>query len=579
MKHLPRIAWVLVILVAIVSCIKFIYEPDIWWQIATGNWIIENGNVPVVDVFSHTYAGEPWINVKWGAEVLMALVDRTFGVELLPILQIACLLGILFFIRKLYNQFAKTLNVGFNKKMMFGLIIASLLMLFVVNFRLNSRPEMFSHLFSMAVLFLIINHKRTKSNLIFLLIPLQIVWTNIHEAYGMGIVLISIFFISFWIEFLFLKKQDGIGISFKPTKFSIAGIVAILAVAINPHGFKMIAHPFNILGQLSENKFTQELISVGSEGYWKYQSILMVIITLIIIYSIFTTKKVNFILKPIKSFGLGYCVVLAAFLYLSFTSFRNIPFFLYVATPVLGSILASFELKREKKTTLYLISIVTSLLFYVSITTNYFYEKLLPIEQYGLKINAEKTPIGASNFIKKNKLEGKEFVDYLSSSYLIYDVPNFKSYLDLRDLDVFPSIFFENVFFIYQAPMAIQRDGKTPWQFADEIDSFNYVMLLNSSVFQNLNLYLTHQSKDFVLVYADMLNSIYVRDTPKNKKLLAKYGFDKEKIIFNQTTEAPTNILGDIISNIFWPPYSANSNLKKNLNQNYSAYKNYLRFP
>jgi hypothetical protein len=305
----------------------------------------------------------------------------------------------------------------------------------------------------------------------------------------------------------------------------------------------------------------------------------MVIITLIIIYSIFTTKKVKFILKPIKSFGLGYCVVLAAFLYLSFTSFRNIPFFLYVATPVLGSILASFELKREKKTPLYLISIVTSLLFYVSITTNYFYEKLLPIEQYGLKINAEKTPIGASNFIKENKLEGKEFVDYLSSSYLIYDVPNFKSYLDLRDLDVFPSIFFENVFFIYQAPMAIQKDGKTPWQFADEIDSFNYVMLLNSSVFQNLNLYLTHQSKDFVLVYADMLNSIYVRDTPKNKKLIAKYDFDKEKIIFNQTTEAPTNILGDIISNIFWPPYSANSNLKKNLNQNYSAYKNYLRFP
>ena len=104
MKHLPRIAWVLVILVAIVSCIKFIYEPDIWWQIATGNWIIENGNVPTVDVFSHTYAGEPWINVKWGAEVLMALVDRNFGVELLPILQIACLLGILFFIRKLYRQ-------------------------------------------------------------------------------------------------------------------------------------------------------------------------------------------------------------------------------------------------------------------------------------------------------------------------------------------------------------------------------------------------------------------------------------------------------------------------------------------
>ena len=62
--------------------------------------------------------------------------------------------------------------------------------------------------------------------------------------------------------------------------------------------------------------------------------------------------------------------------------------------------------------------------------------------------------------------------------------PILNPYLDLRDLDVFPSIFFENVFFIYQAPTAQQRDGKTPWQFADEIDTFNYVMLLNSPIFQ-----------------------------------------------------------------------------------------------
>ena len=389
MKHLPRIAWISVFLVAIVSCIKFIYEPDIWWQIATGNWIIENKTVPTIDVFSHTYAGEPWINVKWGAEVLMAFVDKTLGVELLPILQIVCLLGILFFIRKLYYQFAN--NINFNKKMIFGLVIASLLMLFIVNFRLNSRPEMFSHLFSIAALYLIINYKKTNSNLIFLLIPLQIIWTNMHEAYGMGIVIIGLFFISFWVEFMFLKKQEeGIGISFKPTKFSIAGIIAILAVAINPHGFKMITHPFNILGQLSKNKFTEELISVGTEGYWKYQSIFMVIIALLILYSIFTTKGVKFILKPIKSYGLGYCIILVAFLYLSFTSFRNIPFFIFAATPILASILSSIELKRENKTPLYLVSIVASLLFYVSITTNYFYEKLLPIEQYGLKINAKK---------------------------------------------------------------------------------------------------------------------------------------------------------------------------------------------
>ncbi|MEN8957325.1 MAG: hypothetical protein ABF258_04820, partial [Flavobacteriales bacterium] len=466
---------------------------------------------------------------------------------------------------------------GFNKKMAFGLAIASLIMLFIVNFRLNSRPEMFSHLFTLVSLFLIVNHKKTNSNLIFTLIPLQIIWTNMHEAYGMGIVLVFIFMIGFWIEYLGIKKQKGLGISFKPIKFTLAGIASILAVTINPHGIKMILHPFNILGQLSKNKFTEELIAVGTDGYWKYQSILMVIVAIVIIYSIFKTKGTQFFLRPIKIIGLGYCIVLAAFLYLSFTSFRNIPFFIFAATPVLGTILSKIELKRINTKPLYIFTVVASLLFYVSITTNSFYEKLLPLEHYGLKINDNKTPIGASNFIKNNRLEGKEFVDYLSSAYLMYDVPGFKSYLDLRDLDVFPSNFFENVFFMYQAPDALQLNGKTPWQFADEIDTFNYVMLLNSPPFQNLNLHLTHKSKDFTLVYGDLLTSIFVRNNSKNKAVIDKYGFDGKRVNFNKTTKSKENKLGNFISRIFWPPYDIKKESPQNVNISYTEYKNYLR--
>lgn len=575
-KNLYKISWVLVILVAVVSCIKFIYEPDIWWQIATGNWILEQGQVPTVDVFSYTYENEPWINVKWGAEVLMALVDKTLGVELLPLLQTLCIVGILFFIKKIYFQFLATNLNETSKKKVFGLVIASLLALFIVNFRMNSRPEMFSHLFSIGLLFLILHHKRRNSNLIFLLIPLQIIWTNMHEAYGIGMVVMVIFLVSFWIEALYLNPKFQIGISFKPIKYTLASILAILAISINPNGSKMIAHPFNILGQLSDNKFTEELIAIGTEGYWKFQSVFMVILVLYLLVRLFKKSSTPLLLRPIQQLGLGYSVVLAAFLYLSLTSFRNIPFFIFVATPVLGYLLFSIEQSSKKPSNLYGIALALSVVFYLSLTTNFYYQKLLPNERYGLKVDAEQNPIGAANFIKENKLEGKSFVDYLSSSYFIYEVPNFKSYIDLRDLDVFPTNFFQNVFTVYFNP-TVSYQNQTVWEFIDSIDTFNYVVLLNNKEMQPLNLYLLHQNQEFSLVYGDLLNSVYVRKTPQNETLIKQFGLDQQNPVFNKTDELPPNKLGTVISTLFWPFYSSTSTVNKNINQDNRAFHNYLQ--
>ncbi len=575
-----RISWILVLLVAIVSCIKFIYEPDIWWQIATGEWIIENGTVPKTDIFSYTYAGEPWINVKWGAEVLMALVDRYLGVELLPLLQIGCLVLILFFIKKMYFQFVETNMGDTSKKKIIGIVIASLLALFIVNFRLNSRPEMFSHLFSILTIFIIVNHKKTNSNLVFLLIPLQIIWTNMHEAYGVGMIVMVIFLISFWVEYLFFYPKHKVGIYFKPIKYSIASILAILAMAVNPQGFKMIAHPFNILQQLSDNKFTEELISIGTEGYWQFQSVLTVIIVIILVLFLFKKTNLSLILRPIKKIGLGYSITLAAFLYLSFSSFRNIPFFIFIATPVLGYYFLTHLEKYKNQQKLYIGSCILSIVFYFAITTNFYYEKLLPkqlTEKYGLGIDVTQNPIGAANFVKENNILGKSFVDYLSSSYFIYDVPNFKSYIDLRDLDVFPTNFFNNVFFIYQAPTVVQANGKTPWQFADGVDTFNYVVLLNNPSFMNLNLHLLHQNNDFELVYGDMLNSVFIRKTEQNKEIIEKYGYSNSKFIFQNDAEVPPNNLANLISKIFNPFYNSKPRKPKDYGKKKQGFYNYLR--
>ena len=558
-KLLSKIAWVIVILVSIVSCIKFIYEPDIWWQIRTGNWILENGQVPKIDMLSYTYFGDPWINVKWGAEVIMAFINNTLGAELLPFLQIFCLLSIVFLVTKIHHYFTnKTFGTSI-KTNRIGIVSSILLMLLIVNFRLNSRPEMFSHLFTIVSLFIILKHKN--SNWIFLLIPLQIIWTNTHEAYGIGMVIMLLFLVSLWSEYLFFNKKYGFGINYKPIKYSFATISSILAVSINPHGFKMITHPLNILGQLSENKYTEELISFRMDGYWKYQSILVIFISIILIAKLL--KKENsttpLLFRSFQKIGTGYSILLVGFLYLSLTSFRNIPFFIFITTPILATILFSFETKKKNTTPIYLGLIGISIFFYFSITTNTFYKKLSPQENYGLGIDTENNPIGSAKFINDNNIKGKGFVDYLSSSYFMYADTSFKSFIDLRDLDVFDVTFFNYVFSTYQMPEVLnnsKNNGKSFWQYLDEIDNFNYIVILNSPEFQNMNRFFLHRNNKYKLVYADNLNSIYLKNSTKNQELIKKYGFENVgKNVFHSMTITKTNNLAIAITSIFKPTY------------------------
>src|SRR5262245_29105158 len=54
-------------------------DPDVFWHIKTGEWIITNHTFPRVDVFSYTAAGQEWIDQEWLAQVIYALTYRAGG--------------------------------------------------------------------------------------------------------------------------------------------------------------------------------------------------------------------------------------------------------------------------------------------------------------------------------------------------------------------------------------------------------------------------------------------------------------------------------------------------------------------
>ena len=71
-------------------------------------------SVPKQDVFSYTYQGVDWLNVKWGFEVLQAKTAAFFGAEFLFLPQVIANLLMLFFLLKTTQLFARKNHIEQN---------------------------------------------------------------------------------------------------------------------------------------------------------------------------------------------------------------------------------------------------------------------------------------------------------------------------------------------------------------------------------------------------------------------------------------------------------------------------------
>ena len=45
-------------------------DPDLWWHLRTGQWIVETGHIPHADPFSFTRVGSPWVAHEWLSELI-----------------------------------------------------------------------------------------------------------------------------------------------------------------------------------------------------------------------------------------------------------------------------------------------------------------------------------------------------------------------------------------------------------------------------------------------------------------------------------------------------------------------------
>lgn len=546
------------LLIVFVLGIKSLKEPDTYWMLLTGEWISAHGEVVKSDPFSFTRFSNEWINVKWLFEILIYGWQQVFGLESIPLIQSFIYLALFIFLWKRSFVFFKDKANQF-----LGLLIISIIVLLGVEFRMLGRPEMISHFFLVLHLFILESYHRKPGNFIYLLIPIQMIWANAHEAFGVGMVILVIYACSALIESLLLKRKVD-------QRLLLALSLALLAVGVNPRGIGLYLHPLNILNQVELNKYTYELVGFKDPVYWKMEAFIFLFLFFLgvigIIRSIRKTK--DWWKQIIVQYSMGWILLFFAFFYLAFTAYRNIPFFIFFAAPFImawvNQLLENHLINKKKMLNVLSIALISFLIFfYYAIVSNNYYRISNRSERYGLEIDVLKNPVGLSNFMKKINISGLGFSDYLSSSYLLWDLrPEFKSFIDLRDLDVFEPAFFDAFFRLNNEPnLFFEFDKAYDFQYA----------VINRPELQSLQRVLDQHPK-WELLYADPVATFYLKKNEKNQAKIDSLNSNLEGSIFKKLKPLPTGKFSYAINKLLNPFYEPNQRVNAFNHQETAAY-------
>jgi hypothetical protein len=216
---LPLFAAVGVLLVVLAVGGKLLNDPDIYWHIAVGDWIFGKG-FPEADPFSATLGGAPWIAKEWLSQLAYALAYRLGGwttVAALAALAFAASFALL--ARALQRNLAPIP------------VLVALSAAFVLAApHALARPHMLAMplmVLWVAGLARAIDENRSPP---FVLLPLMVVWANLHGSFLLGILLAG----AAGLEAIVAAEKKERRRAF--LDWGLFGLASLAAACITPYG-------------------------------------------------------------------------------------------------------------------------------------------------------------------------------------------------------------------------------------------------------------------------------------------------------------------------------------------------------
>jgi hypothetical protein len=386
-------------------------DPDIWWHMRTGEWIIQNHRIPHVDPFSATTLGRPWVDYCWlfdvGAYWLVNHFDLVGIIWFQTVMRLAVTAALFSLVRSLMAGFWKPVALT-------GLGMVAML------WTLPPRPGAISVLFFVLELHVLVTAlRKADTRWLWILPGLFMVWANIHIEFVAGLFVLAVLTVEPILDrWLRMSREPRTALDVFHPQLWYVSIASFLAVLVNPYGPRLLDNAFQLARDAKIYDVIIEFSAMHFRTFndWAVLSLLML---------------ACFALGRTRPFRPAWGVVLAWSAWMGFRSLREVWLVAILSVVIISGASGEEDPAPEKKQH-------TSMSVRLAVASAVAVILLAGTSVWAVSSGrllgqvAQTFPVGAVHYIQLHHLRGPLLNELSWGGFLIYAVPEVPPSMDGR---------------------------------------------------------------------------------------------------------------------------------------------------
>lgn len=466
-----------------------IYDLDIWWQLAIGRGILDNGHVPTIDQYTVAAFGRPYHDSHWLFQLLMAAADSFLGLTGVQFVMI------LIWAVGLYSCWRSMRRNALSPAVAtLWLVLVSM----ACSERFLPRPEI------VTLALIAVYYERLQRGAyvekvdLLIFFVLQILWSNSHGLFVLGPFLVGSYLGT---AIIFPVERDQLKARIRLL------LVVLFATLMTPFGFGSWKYAWLLFtevgGSASElmksvGELSPTFGSANLHGFSFWFYLVFLVVTALACAGAFVRRQ--------RQVSWPRLLIVLVLFFLSLTGRRNMALFVLVAAPFAAEQLPAASitwLENRLCRPVYggMVILLLLLLIWYPLSGKYYLKFQFPTRS-GFGATPSFFPHGLQTFLNQTGFIGQVFnSNSIGGFYLYQTPPGNRAFSDGR-WEIYPSDAFS------QISRGMQNSGT--WREFSERNSIAGILLQHASLETKVLVPILRQGKEWKLIYCDHAASFWV---------------------------------------------------------------------
>ena len=212
-------------------------DPDIWWHLRTGEWMLAHHAAPRVDLYSAELAGHPWLAYSWLYELVAVKLFHWLGLAGIVAYSSGMVLAITVALYHMVRRVQRDFSLA---------VLLSFAAVFCMGRLYTPRPWLFTILLFILELDILMQARRTGRLRELLWLPLIFaLWANVHIQFIDGLMVLGLA----WVEAEAARWWSAAETRVRPAWLGGALAASLLATLVNPYGWRIYGAAYELATQ------------------------------------------------------------------------------------------------------------------------------------------------------------------------------------------------------------------------------------------------------------------------------------------------------------------------------------------